>query len=101
VEIFTLIKYLQNKYMQQNKSRVLDNIISNQIPHHERYRLGYNQKNKDSRSKTTEQRQDKEVMQKLSETFLRRKRERNLKKNIIETLHHPEDLEFGFSSIQL
>jgi len=55
VEIFTLRKYLQNKYMQQNKSRLLDDFISSQIPHHERSRLGYNQTKKGSRSKTTEQ----------------------------------------------
>jgi hypothetical protein len=40
-------------------------------------------------------------MHKLLETFMRRNKERNPKKNIIETMHHPEDLEFIFNSRQL
>jgi hypothetical protein len=54
VEIVTLRKDLQEKNM-QNKSKVLDNIISSQKPHHDKYGLGYNQTEKGSSSKTTEQ----------------------------------------------
>jgi hypothetical protein len=41
VDIFTLRKDLQEKNM-QNNSKVLDNIISSQKPHHDKSRLGYN-----------------------------------------------------------
>jgi hypothetical protein len=53
-EIVTLRKDLQKKNM-QNNSKVLDNIISSQKPHHDKSGLGYNQTEKGSRSKTTEQ----------------------------------------------
>jgi chromosome segregation ATPase len=50
-EIVTLRKDLQKKNM-QNKSKVLDEIISNQNPHHNKSRLGYNQTENGSSSKT-------------------------------------------------
>jgi hypothetical protein len=49
-EIVTLRKDLQNKNM-QNNSKVLDDIINNQKLHHDKSGLGYNQKEKGSRSK--------------------------------------------------
>jgi len=39
----------------QNRSKVSDEIIISQMPHHDRYRLGYNQIEKGSSSKTTNQ----------------------------------------------
>jgi hypothetical protein len=53
-EIVTLRKDIQKKNM-QNNSKVLDDIISSQKPHHDKSGLGYNQTEKGSRSKTTEQ----------------------------------------------
>jgi hypothetical protein len=53
-EIVTLRKDLQKKNM-QNNSKVLNDIISSQKPHHEKSELGYNRKEKGSSSKTTEQ----------------------------------------------
>jgi hypothetical protein len=53
-EIVTLRKDLQKKNM-QNNSKVLNDIISNQKPHHDKCGLGYNKKEKGSISKTTEQ----------------------------------------------
>jgi hypothetical protein len=53
-EIVTLRKDIQKKNMQKN-SKVLDDIISSQNPHHDKFGLGYNQTEKGSRSKTTEQ----------------------------------------------
>jgi hypothetical protein len=53
-EIVTLRKDLQKKNM-QNNSKVLDDIINSQNPHHDKSRLGYNQTEKGSSSKTTEQ----------------------------------------------
>jgi len=41
-EIVTLRKKLQQKNM-QNSSKVLDKIINNQRPHHDKFGLGYNQ----------------------------------------------------------
>jgi hypothetical protein len=54
VDIVTLRKDIQKKNM-QNNSKVLDDIISSQKTHHDKSRLGYNQKKKGSSSKTTEQ----------------------------------------------
>jgi hypothetical protein len=54
VEIVTLIKDLQNKNM-KNNSKLLDDIINSQKSHHDKSRLGYNQTEKRSISKTTEQ----------------------------------------------
>jgi hypothetical protein len=55
-EIVTLRNDLQKKDMQQNNTRILDNIINSQRPYYDRYGLGYNlmQTEKGSRSKTTE-----------------------------------------------
>ena len=39
-EIVTLRKHLQQKYM-QNNSKVLDNIINSQRPHHDKSGIGY------------------------------------------------------------
>jgi hypothetical protein len=52
-EIVTLRNDLQKKNM-QNNSKVLDDIISSQKPHHDKFILGYNQTEKGSISKTTE-----------------------------------------------
>jgi hypothetical protein len=53
-EIVTLRKDLQKKNM-HNNSKVLNDIISSQKPHHDNSGLGYNQIEKGSSSKTTEQ----------------------------------------------
>jgi hypothetical protein len=53
-EIVTLRKDLQKKNM-QNNSKVLNNIISNKKPHHDKSELGDNQTKNGSNSKTTEQ----------------------------------------------
>jgi hypothetical protein len=42
-EIVTLRKYLQKKDMQQNNTKIFDEIISSQRPYYEKYGLGYNQ----------------------------------------------------------
>jgi chromosome segregation ATPase len=53
-EIVTLRKDIQKKNM-QNSSKVLDDIISSQKSHLDKYGLGYNQIEKGSIPKTTEQ----------------------------------------------
>jgi hypothetical protein len=53
-DIVTLRKDLQKKNM-QNNSKVLDGIINNQKPHHDKSGLAYNQTQKGSSSKTTKQ----------------------------------------------
>jgi hypothetical protein len=53
-EIVTLRKDIQKKNM-QNISKVLDGIISSQKSHLKKFGLGYNQTEKGSSSKTTEQ----------------------------------------------
>jgi hypothetical protein len=53
-EIVTLRKELQKKNM-QNISKVFNDIISSQRPNHDKSILGYNQTEKGSSSKTTEQ----------------------------------------------
>jgi predicted RNase H-like nuclease (RuvC/YqgF family) len=53
-EIVTLRKDLQKKNM-QNNSKVLDDIINSQKPYHDKSGLGYNQTEKGSSSKETEQ----------------------------------------------
>jgi hypothetical protein len=53
-EIVTLIKDLQKKNM-KNSSKVLNDIINSQRPNHDKFRLGYNQTEKGSSSKTTKQ----------------------------------------------
>jgi hypothetical protein len=53
-EIVRLINDLQKKNM-QNNSKFLDDIISSQKPHHDKFRLRYNQTKNGSSSKTTKQ----------------------------------------------
>jgi hypothetical protein len=53
-EIVTLRKDIQKKNM-QNSSKVLDDIINSQKSHLDKFGLGYNQTEKGSSSKTTEQ----------------------------------------------
>jgi hypothetical protein len=53
-EVVTLRKDIQKKNM-QNSSKVLDDIINSQKSHLDKSRLGYNQTEKGSRSKTIEQ----------------------------------------------
>jgi hypothetical protein len=53
-QIVTLIKDLQKKNM-QNNSKVLDDIINSKKSHHDKSELGYDQTEKGSSSKTTEQ----------------------------------------------
>jgi len=53
-KIVILRKYLQKKNM-QNNSKVLDEIISSQRPHHDKSGLEYNQKENSSSSKTIDQ----------------------------------------------
>jgi hypothetical protein len=53
-KIVTLRKDLQKKNM-KNNSKVLNDIINSQKPHHEKYGLGYSQTKKESSSKTIEQ----------------------------------------------
>jgi DNA repair exonuclease SbcCD ATPase subunit len=53
-EIDTLRKYIQKKNM-QNSSKVVDNIINSKKSNLDKTGLGYNQTEKGSRSKTTEQ----------------------------------------------
>jgi hypothetical protein len=60
VEIVTLRKDIQKKNM-QNISKVLDDIISSQKYHHDKSGLGYNQTEKGSSSKTTEQETSKNI----------------------------------------
>jgi hypothetical protein len=52
-EIVTLRKDLQKKNM-QNNSKVLNDIISSQKPHHDKFEHGYNHIEKGSSSKTKE-----------------------------------------------
>jgi hypothetical protein len=53
-DIFTLRKDIQKKNMQKN-SKILDNTISSQKPHHDKSGIGYNQTKNGSSSKTTKQ----------------------------------------------
>jgi hypothetical protein len=53
-EIVTLRNGLQKKNM-QNNSKVLNDIISSQKPHHDKSKLGYNRTEKGSSSKKIEQ----------------------------------------------
>jgi hypothetical protein len=53
-EFVTLRKNIQKKNM-QNNSKVLNDIISSQKPHHDKSELGHNQTENGSMSKTTEQ----------------------------------------------
>jgi hypothetical protein len=42
VEIVTLRKDLQKKKMKQNNTKTLDEIINNQMPYYDRFKVGYN-----------------------------------------------------------
>jgi hypothetical protein len=82
-EIVTLRKDLQKKNM-QNNSKVLDDIISSQRPNHDKSRLGYNQTEKGSSSKETEQ----ETYQNIYAEIIKGDRK------ITGTLLHREDSDF-------
>jgi hypothetical protein len=57
IEIVSLRKEIQKRDMQQNNTKILDEIISAQRPYHDRSGLGYNQKHteKGSISMTTKE----------------------------------------------
>jgi hypothetical protein len=86
-KIVTLKKNLQKKNI-QNSSKVLNDIISSQKPHHDKFGLGYNQTEKRSSSKTTEQ---EAYPKSYSETI---KGIGRSTKKITGTLLHREDLDF-------
>jgi hypothetical protein len=69
----------------------LDEIISSQRPYHEKYRLGYNQTEKGSSSKTTEQRSYVEIVRGSSK---KEERKRNQEEDYKDTLHNPEGSRF-------
>jgi hypothetical protein len=98
-EIVTLIKDLQKKNM-QNNSKVLDEIISNQRPHHDKSRLGYNHTETDSSSKTRDEEIKPIITQRQSEDIMKGKKTRNLKRKIIYIPHLQEDSKFIISSNQ-
>jgi hypothetical protein len=61
-EIVTLRKYIQQKNM-QNSSKVLDNIINSQRPHHDKSVLGYNRQKEAQAPKLHIKKQNQEAMQ--------------------------------------
>jgi hypothetical protein len=89
-EIVTLRKDIQNKNM-QNSSKVLDDIISSQNSHLDKFGLGYNQKKKGSSSKTTE----KETNPKSYAETIKGDRK------ITGTLLHQEDSDFRINNRQI
>jgi hypothetical protein len=93
-EILTLRKDLQKKNM-QNNPKVLDDIINTKKPHHDKFGLGYNQTEKESISKTTEQKHIQKDMQKQSKGIGRSTR------NIIGTFLHREDSDFRINNRQI
>jgi hypothetical protein len=98
-EIVTLRKDLQKKNM-QNNSKVLDEIISSQRPHHDKSRLGYNQTKKAQAPKQQIKKQNKEAMQRQSEDLMKGKKTRSLKRKITDILHLQEDSEFRINNSQ-
>jgi flagellar biosynthesis chaperone FliJ len=90
-EIVTLRKDIQKKNM-QNSSKVLDDIISSQKSYLDKSRLGYNQTEKGSSSKTTEKKKIQKVMQKQSKGIKRYTRK------ITGTLLHREDSDFRINN---
>jgi len=58
-EIVTLRKYLEKKSM-RNNSKILDNIINSQRPHHDKSGLGYNQTERGLISKTIKKKKHKQ-----------------------------------------
>jgi hypothetical protein len=92
-KIVTLRKYVQQKNM-QNNSKVLDNIINSQRPHHEKSGLGYNQTKEAQDPKLQIKKHNQEDMQRQSEET------RSFTGKITRTLLHLEDLDFKISDIQ-
>ena len=86
-EIVTLRKDIQKKNM-KNRSKVLDDIISSQKSHFDKNIIGYNQTEKGSSSKTTEQETYPKSIHKQSKGITRSTR------NITGTLLHREDSNF-------
>ena len=82
-EIVTLRKDIEKKNM-QNSSKVLDDIISSQKPHLDKSKLGYNQTEKGSSSKTAMQKQSKGIGR--------------CTRKIIGTLLHQEDSDFRINN---
>jgi hypothetical protein len=70
--------------MQQKSTRILDQIISSQIPFDDRYRLGYNQVHnvKGSISKTTKQEEGKKNYAKIVKDSVKKEKCMPPKKNI-------------------
>jgi hypothetical protein len=91
VEIVTLINDIQKKIM-QNSSKVLDDIISSQKYHLDKFGLGYNQTEKGSSSKKQSKKQIQKAMQKQSKGRGRYTR------NITGTLLHQEDSDFRINN---
>jgi hypothetical protein len=73
----------------------LDDIINSQKSHHDKSRLGYNQTEKGSSSKTTEQETYPKSMQKQSRGIGRSTRK------ITGTLLHREDSDFRINNRQI
>jgi hypothetical protein len=90
--------------MQQNNTKILDEIINAQRSYHDRSGLGYNQTHteKGSSSMTTEEEENKGLMQKSPEDSPRRKNAsplmRMIRKKITEGWHHLEDLGFRINN---
>jgi hypothetical protein len=94
-----LRKDLQKKNM-QNNSKVLDDIVRSQRPHHDKSILGYNEIEKGSSSKKWIMKQSKEVMLRQSKDLMRRKKRRSFKWKIIDILHLQEDSKFRINRIR-
>jgi hypothetical protein len=92
-EIVTLRKDIQKKNM-QNSSKVLDDIISSQKSHLDKSGLGYNQTEKGSSSKTTEQETNPKG---YAETI---KGDKKIYRKITGTLLHREDSDFRINNRQ-
>jgi hypothetical protein len=90
-KIVTLRKDIQKKNM-QNSSKVLDDIINSKKSHLDKSGLGYNQTEKGSSSKTTEQETNPKSLQKQSKGIKRYTRK------ITGTLLHREDSDFRINN---
>jgi hypothetical protein len=90
-EIVTLRNDIQKKNM-KNNSKILDDIISSSKPHHDKSRLGYNQKERGSSSRTTEQ---ETYPKRYAETI---KRDRNIYK--VYCRNTPSSRRFKFKNQQ-
>jgi hypothetical protein len=93
-KIFTIRKDLQKKKM-QNNSKVLDDIINSQKSHHGKSGLGYNQTEKGSSSKTTEQQTYPKIFAETIKGIGRSTRK------IPGTLLHREDSDFRINNRQI